>query len=167
MGGYAPKTTARVPNLDRTLLVGKCWVVDGDTIRIGGAPIRLAGIDAPELDHPYGEQAKWAMVRLCKGQTIRAEIIAGETSHDRYVARCYLPDGRDLAAELVRMGLAIDWPKFSGGRYSHLEVPGVRKKLWRCDARQKGRLDETPLGARIAAQRQRRGDDLELIEPET
>ncbi|WP_295080552.1 hypothetical protein [Tabrizicola sp.] len=33
---------------------------------------------------------------------------------------------------------AIDWPNFSRGKYAGLEVAGVRKKLWRCEARQKG-----------------------------
>jgi micrococcal nuclease len=122
-----------------TIIKGRCWVVDGDTIVIDDVRLRLAGIDAPELDHPYGKQSKWALVQLCKGQTITARI-KPESSYDRVVAECYLPDGRDLAAELVRSGLAIDWPKFSGGKYRHLEPPGVRKKLWRCDARQRGRL---------------------------
>lgn len=123
----------------QSILRGRCWVIDGDTIVINDVRIRLAGIDAPELDHPYGKQSKWALVRLCKGQTITAHILP-ELSYDRVVAQCFLPDGRDIAAELVRCGLAIDWPKFSGGTYSHLEQPDARKKLWRADARQKGRL---------------------------
>ncbi len=118
---------------------GTAWVIDGDTLDLGGTRIRLAGIDAPELDHPYGKTAKWALVKLCKGQEIRA-VFKGSLSHDRTVATCYLPDGRDLAAEMVRAGLAIDWPKFSGGKYRGLEPPGIRRKLWRCEARQKGRL---------------------------
>lgn len=81
------------------------------------------------------------MITLCKGKVITAKLLP-DTTHDRAVAICYLPDGRDLAAELVRMGLAIDWPKFSGGRYKHLEPEGIRKKLWRADAKQKGRYDE-------------------------
>ncbi|MFC6448069.1 thermonuclease family protein [Shinella zoogloeoides] len=101
--------------------------------------IRLAGIDAPELDHPYGKQAKWAMVQLCKGQTVTARI-RPELSYDRVVAECSLPDGRDLAAEMVRAGMALDWPKFSGGKYRHLEAPDARRKLWRADARQRGKL---------------------------
>ncbi|MGR3636728.1 MAG: hypothetical protein ACU0BK_12510 [Shimia sp.] len=36
--------------------------------------------------------------------------------------------------------MAIDWPKFSGGIYTHLETPDARKKLWLADARQKGRM---------------------------
>lgn len=41
------------------ILKGQCWVIDGDTIVIDKVHIRLAGIDAPELDHPYGQKAKW------------------------------------------------------------------------------------------------------------
>ncbi len=101
--------------------------------------IRLFGVDAPEINHPYGKKAKWALVAMCKGQTIRAEVIARD-DHGRAVAKCFLQDGRDLSAEMVKQGLAIDWPKFSGGKYRSLEVDGVRKKLWLADARQKGRM---------------------------
>ncbi|WP_205590165.1 thermonuclease family protein [Agrobacterium tumefaciens] len=101
--------------------------------------IRLAGIDAPELDHPYGKQSKWALVKLCKGQTITARI-RPELSYDRVVAECFLSDGRDLSAEMVSAGMALDWPKFSGGKYRHLETPDARRKLWRADARQRGKL---------------------------
>lgn len=129
------------------VLQGTCWVIDGDTIIIDNIRLRLAGIDAPELDHPYGKQSKWALVQLCKGQTITARI-RPEMSYDRVVAECFLPDGRDLAAELVRVGLALDWPKFSGGKYRHLEPMDARKKLWRADARQKGRLVPPNAGLR-------------------
>jgi endonuclease YncB( thermonuclease family) len=120
-------------------LRGRAWVIDGDTIDICGTRIRLAGIDAPEIGHPYGNNAKWALVNLCKGQTVRA-VFDGDLSHDRTVATCYLPDGRDLSAEMVKAGMAIDWRKFSRGKYAGLEPDGIRKKLWRCDARQKGRM---------------------------
>lgn len=122
-----------------TTLTGKCYVVDGDTIRIGKVSIRLAGIDAPELEHPWGKKAKWELIHLCKGQIITAEI-EPEMSYDRLVATCFLPDGRDLSAEMVRRGMAIDWPKFSGGKYSHLEPEGVRKKHWKAAARQRGHM---------------------------
>jgi micrococcal nuclease len=118
-------------------LRGRAWVIDGDTLDIAGTRIRLSGIDAPEMDHPYGKSAKWALVILCKGQDVRA-VFDGDLSHDRTVATCYLPDGRDLSAEMVKAGMAIDWKKFSGGKYRGLEPEGIRKKLWRCDARQKG-----------------------------
>lgn len=132
-GTYPGPQTART-------LKGKCWVIDGDTIVIDKVHIRIAGIDAPEMNHPWGRKSKSAMIQLCKGQIITAEL-QPDSTYDRAVGVCSLPDGRDLAAELVKMGLAIDWPKFSGGRYKHLEPPGIRKKLWRADAKQKGRYD--------------------------
>lgn len=120
-------------------LKGKCYVIDGDTIVISGTRIRIAGIDAPELDHPWGKKSKFALIGLCKGKLVTA-VISDQVSYDRIVARCYLPDGTDLAAELVRQGLALDWPTFSGGAYRHLEPDGIRRKLWRAAARQQGRF---------------------------
>ena len=45
-------------------LHGRCYVVDGDTITIGTTNIRLSGVDAPEMDQPYGKNAKWALFNL-------------------------------------------------------------------------------------------------------
>ncbi|MCT8160865.1 thermonuclease family protein [Pseudoruegeria sp. SHC-113] len=127
------------PAPPETVLVGSAWVTDGDTIKIGSTQIRLFGVDAPELDHPYGKKAKWALHSLCKGQEVRAEVTDTD-EYGRVVARCFLADGRDLSAEMVKEGLALDWPKFSGGKYSDLEVEGVRKKLFLAAARQKGHM---------------------------
>lgn len=127
------------PPVKPQILTGPAYVVDGDTIKIQKTQIRLFGVDAPELNHPYGQKAKWAMVRLCKGHTVRAEITEND-AYGRTVAKCFLPDGRDLSAELVKQGLAIDWPKFSGGVYRDMETADARKKLWLADARQKGRM---------------------------
>lgn len=109
---------------------GRAWVIDGDTIVVGKIKVRLAGVDAPELDQPWGRKAKWEMVRICKGQTIRVEF-TGESSFDRLIGTCYLPDGRDIGAELVKAGLALDGGYFSEGKYRHLENPEMRKKLKR------------------------------------
>ena len=110
------------------VLEGKVHVIDGDTIVIKRTKIRLAGVDAPELDQPWGQMSKWAMVKICKGQNITAKL-NGEQSHDRLVGICYLPDGRDIGAELIKQGLALDRSKFSGGKYRHLEPKGARGKL--------------------------------------
>nr|WP_251134480.1 thermonuclease family protein [Falsiruegeria litorea] len=121
------------------IVTGSAWITDGDTITINKTQIRLFGIDAPELNHPYGVKAKWSLHKLCKGHEIRAEI-EDEDDYGRTVAKCYLPDGRDLSAEMVKQGMAIDWPKYSGKKYTHLETPDARKKLFLADARQKGRM---------------------------
>lgn len=109
-------------------LVGRAYVIDGDTIVIKRRKIRLAGIDAPELDQAFGQKSKWAMVDICKGQVITARL-NGETSHDRLVGTCFLPDGRDIGAELIKRGLALDWTHYSGGKYRHLEPRGIRRQL--------------------------------------
>ncbi|SEN32997.1 nuclease homologue [Pseudorhodobacter antarcticus] len=138
---YAPFDAARAkPAPDFTTLRGSAYVVDGDTVVIDKVQIRLFGIDAPEMNHPYGKNAKWALVNLCKGQIIRAVAVA-QDAHGRTVARCYLADGRDLSAEMVTQGFAIDWPKYSGGHYGPMETPDARRKMWLADARQKGRMD--------------------------
>lgn len=121
------------------VLRGKAYVTDGDGLRIAKQELRLFGIDAPEFNHPWGKKAKWHLVSLCKGQEIEATIV--DCDHfDRSVAICRLSDGRDLSEEMVKAGLALDWPKFSNGVYRHSEPAGVRKKLWLVDARQKGRM---------------------------
>ena len=134
----ATKRTANVSVISRTefkteqtTITGKCHVIDGDTIAIGKQKIRLAGIDAPELNKPYGKQAKWKMVEICKGQNITA-YLTGKTSYDRVVAKCFLDDGQDIAEEIVKAGLALDVPHFLNADYKRFEPPGVRRKLrWR------------------------------------
>jgi len=144
VGGTQTVVETTVVTLEReqaqpATVTGKCFVIDGDTIQIGKVRLRLAGIDAPEMEHPWGKKAKWELVKLCKGQIITAEL-EPEISYDRVVATCYLPDGRDLSAEMVKMGLAIDWPKFSGGKYAPFEPEGVRKKHWKAAAKQRGHM---------------------------
>lgn len=127
-------------HLDHVRVIsGPAYIVDGDTIKVRKQQIRLFGIDAPELDHPYGKKAKWALHKLCNGQTIRAEI-TDEDDYGRAVARCYLPDGTDLSAEMVKLGLALDWERFSEGAYKDLETEEARKKLFLASARQKGHM---------------------------
>ena len=121
------------------VLEGFARIIDGDSLIINKTQVRLYGVDAPELNHPYGQKAKWALIHMCKGQKIRAEVTEID-SYGRTVALCFTEEGRDISAEMVRQGLALDWPKFSGGVYHKLEPKGVRKKLWLADARQHGRM---------------------------
>lgn len=124
---------------ERKTLKGRAYVIDGDTLKIQKTQIRLFGVDAPEMNHPFGKRAKFAMMALCKNQTVTAEITDID-DHGRTVAKCYLDDGRDLSAELVKQGLALDWPKYSGGVYQAMETPDARKKLWLAAARQRGHM---------------------------
>jgi endonuclease YncB( thermonuclease family) len=97
-------------------IVGRPWVVDGDSIRIEGVSIRLEGIDAPEWDQtctdPNGRSWRCG---LAASHQLRAHVHGNPLTcrpraHDRYgrtVATCALPDGSDVNAWLVRQGWAI------------------------------------------------------------
>ena len=131
--------TGNAPPTISPTIRGAAYVLDGDTLVIARTRIRLFGIDAPELQHPYGIKAKRALVSLCKGQSVRAEV-TDQDDYGRTVARCFLDDGRDLSEEMVKLGLALDWPRFSGGTYRAHERPDARKRLWLAAARQKGQM---------------------------
>ena len=130
MAANAQRCIERFRTAHERTLSGPAHVIDGDTIVIRKTKIRLFGIDAPELDARFGMKSKFALIALCKGKTVTAHI-NGDLSHDRVVAVCKLPCGTDLGAELVRQGLALDWPQFSGGTYRHLEPDGVRRRMFR------------------------------------
>ena len=94
-------------------------VSDGDTLTVQGIRIRLNGVDAPEMDEPYGRQSRAAMIDIVDGRTLVCEL--GGVSYDRRVGVCFI-DGQDIGAILIRQGLALDCPRYSGGRYRHLET---------------------------------------------
>ena len=45
-------------------------------------------------------------------------------THARFVGVYYL-DGKDIGATDIANGLALDCPRFSGGRYAEYEVKGA------------------------------------------
>ena len=60
---------------------------------------------------------------------VRCEL-NGERSYERLVGICYLPDGTDIGAEIIRRGLALDCVRWSFGRYRALEPDGIRDVLY-------------------------------------
>ena len=107
---------------------GYAHVIDGDTIKIRGMKIRLAGINAPELDRPYGVKSKYEMVNIVKGKKV-CVVPDGTTSFDRIVATCYIDGDVDIGAELIKRGLALDIPSFTGGKYTEFETKEARRKI--------------------------------------
>ncbi len=107
-------------------LVGRAHVLDGDTIVVAGIHVRLKGVAAPEVAHageagePGGDEARAFMTALIEGQTVVCNLTR-ERTHGRRVGYCTL-DGQDIAAELIKAGLARDCPRFSAGRYAELET---------------------------------------------
>lgn len=108
-----------------TCLAALCLIgalaIDGDTLRPPHGPnVRIMGIDSVEKGKPGYEAAGDAMAVLIAGQELSCEPLYLDR-YGRQVARCHLPDGRDLACAMVGTGHARDWPKYSGGAYAGYE----------------------------------------------
>jgi len=100
-------------------------VRDGDTIVLNlDTPIRLQGIDAPEVKERGGLEASEAMRKLVKNKNVTC-LMDGSKTHDRKVGICLL-NGQDIGAILISSGLARDCPKYSGGRYHVIETSNSR-----------------------------------------
>ena len=116
---------------------GRVTVVrDVDTIVVAGVPVRLQGVDGPELNVAAGKDAARWMTRLVQGRTVLCQL-TGERTHDRWVGVCFL-EGQDIGALAISAGMALDCQRYSGGRYRDLETPAARSRLPRagyCRAR--------------------------------
>jgi len=111
-------------------IIGKARVIDGDTLQVDGIRIRLNGIDAPELRDPLGPASRRELKLIVGDDTIRCRP-NGDTTHGRIVAVCMREDGRDIGAELIRHGLALDCQHFSDGRYHDFETEQARRRIKR------------------------------------
>lgn len=105
------------------------YVRDVDTLIVGEQPIRLFGIDGPELSTTYGISAKERFEEIILQQNVTCDP-TGQTSYDRIVAICYL-NGVDLGALLISSGLALDCPAYSNGMYERFETTFAQDRLTR------------------------------------
>jgi len=83
-------------------------VRDGDTIEVGGRPIRIAALDCAESGSIAGDAATRRMTALVSGQRVTCSL-TGRRSYDRWIGSCRLPDGRDIASILIGEGSCRRW----------------------------------------------------------
>ncbi|HUI96179.1 MAG TPA: thermonuclease family protein [Xanthobacteraceae bacterium] len=120
-------------------IIGRAFVVDGDSLRVAGVSIRLEGIDAPEWDQtctdPNGRTWRCGLAasRQMREHVRGYELTCRPRAHDRYgrtVATCALPNGSDVNAWIVRQGFAI------ASGYSHIytaeeaEAKADKRGIW-------------------------------------
>jgi len=118
-------------------------VVDGDTVVIrlqsGSIRVRLAEIDAPERNQPYGTQSAAALADLVLHKTVFIEPIS-QDRYERMVARLYV--GKlDVNAEMIRSGDAWAYDPYL-----------LRRDL--CGLEAKARLSKNGLWSLAKEQRQ-------------
>jgi endonuclease YncB( thermonuclease family) len=95
----------------------RCVATDGDSLRCGRERIRIAGLDAPEIQGRCARERRLAVAArdrlqglVAGGVTIRS---LGEDRYGRTLARVRDRGGRDVARVLIAEGLARP---YEGGR---------------------------------------------------
>ncbi|MBR0939077.1 thermonuclease family protein [Bradyrhizobium jicamae] len=121
--------------------VGQASVIDGDTLEIHGTRIRLWGIDAPEssqlcrgedsLQYRCGVQAANDLDAFIARRPVNC-VPVNLDQYGRTVATCSVA-GADLGNWLVLSGLALDWPRYSKGRYRSAQrgAEQAGRGIWR------------------------------------
>jgi len=103
---------------------------DGDTCRVqtsnGVIKVRLDGIDAPEADQPFGRESGKRLEELAKGKAVVLKCKG--YSYNRQTCSMTV-NGQDVQAQLVKEGLAWDYPEYSHGRYQALQQDAQRSKI--------------------------------------
>lgn len=116
-------------------------VIDGDTIRLAnGTVVRYIGLDTPELDECYGQQAKEINQKLVEGLKVRLETDINEMDRfGRTLAYIYVQDADKeifLNEYLLREAAAIFHLDTVNQRYQSLLVKSAEtahaenKGLW-------------------------------------
>jgi endonuclease YncB( thermonuclease family) len=94
--------------LASTLIGDVVAVHDGDTITLqnksGQKKIRLAGIDAPELNQPFGVESRIALREAVLDKAVLVETSKSD-KFGRVVGRVIL-DGQDINLKQVQIGMA-------------------------------------------------------------
>lgn len=128
--------TARAAIDDEDILHGRVTrVIDGDTfkVKIQGVAMnfRLADIDAPELDQPYGEEARKALDAAIDGETVVMQKI-DQDSRGRFVVHVWLGSVY-VNRELVAQGAAWFYSEYARGDCLYeieQEARDAKRGLW-------------------------------------
>jgi endonuclease YncB( thermonuclease family) len=110
-------------------------VVDGDTVKVVGSDnieldIRLAEIDAPELDQPYGKISQATLEELISGKEVELRDIR-KGKYGRFVANIYC-NGIWINIALVKSGVAWRYKESGFNDIMKAETNARRDKvgLW-------------------------------------
>lgn len=110
--------------------------IDGDTF-VGSKDsrvVRMWGVDAPELDQPWGEASKAALIALTNHRQLNIEQKGTNWGRMVGIAR----RGKvDIGLELIKMGLAWHDPKYAPKCKEYAEAEAAARKekrgLWSDD----------------------------------
>tara|TARA_B100000614_G_scaffold250008_1_gene259629 strand:- start:412 stop:927 length:516 start_codon:yes stop_codon:yes gene_type:complete len=135
----AVATLAICPSAAFADISGDARILNGDTIQVGETPLRLYGIDAPEVDqmcenemfeYPCGLVATGMLRDLVTGRPVTC-VEQGKMPGGLTLAICYV-EGEDLGEKLVRLGIALAHPE-DGESYLEAQAAAqsANRSLWR------------------------------------
>jgi len=128
-----------VPSISNILSVKVIRILDGDTIEILydqlSIKLRLAHIDAPEKrgKQAFGNNAKKALSDLCYGQMVKVHSDGEFDRNGRLIGVIYNNQGLNLNKEMVRLGMAWHYKKYSDDQsYDSIEreARAAKTGLW-------------------------------------
>lgn len=113
-------------------------IVDGDTVQLDtGETVRLIGINTPERNQPFYEEARAFTSQLLLDQPVRVETdVEPQDRYGRTLAYLFLQDGTFANLEIVRQGYAQAWNIPPNSRYAaefaaaEAEARGANVGIW-------------------------------------
>jgi micrococcal nuclease len=111
-------------------------VLDGDTVEVmheGKAErIRLAQIDCPEKNQPFGQAAKRYVLDIAAQKIVTVQVDTVDR-YGRTVGEVFLPDGSNLNKQIVGAGYAWQYKRYSKDpAYANheQEARAAKRGLW-------------------------------------
>lgn len=90
-------------------------IADGDTVTLKADDtthkIRLAEIDTPERDQPYGLAATSALTDLLLGHQVQVKVVKESDRYGRVIGRIFI-DQKDVSAHMVEQGHAMVYRRY-------------------------------------------------------
>jgi endonuclease YncB( thermonuclease family) len=88
-------------------------VIDGDTLKVDRLRLRLAGIDAPEMQQTGGAKARDRLKHIVARSSVITCRLAAKDRFGRFISTCFDIYGNDLADMLVRDGFAFAYRRYA------------------------------------------------------
>lgn len=111
-------------------------VIDGDTITCNACGmryvIRLAHIDAPEINEAYYRESRQFLLELIHAESVHCHC-SHKDMYGRYVAEIITEDVYNINAEMLSNGWAFHFKKYSDSAYyaqKEREARDARLGLW-------------------------------------
>jgi endonuclease YncB( thermonuclease family) len=121
---------------------GNSFVLDGDSLKVGGKEVRLFGLDAPEYnqtcfdekneEYPCGQVSRDFLISLAGGKEVKCTY-AEKDKYDRFLSKCFV--GKfSINEEIIKNGMGVIYNfTESDKKMDELETSAKEQKLgiWR------------------------------------